>query len=733
MFNLTVSVDGHSLHPHRLRGDLGLSRLYRIAVEAVATDGPSAADAVGRAVELRVDGAAGQHLTIHGIATEVRREAVPDGGFRYALVVEPAVAALALGRNSRVYQDMTTREIVEDVFERGGVEAGAVQWELGEAYEPRVYTVQYRESDWDFVTRLLAEEGIAYRFDLGDEETTLVIFDDSTTCPAIEGDVAIPHRASVGLLAGGDSVTSVVEATMQTPTGVRLVDYDHEKPRLSLDETSGEGPRMRYDSPGRFSTPAQGKRWARARLDAYQSRGRTLHGQTNSLRLHPGRYFELVEHPLDRLTGELLVKSLHLSMTDGRSGTEGAQSAQLRWSARPRDQKYRPIPRHVERRVDGPQTGIVVGAAGEEIYPDDTGRVRVQPYWDRIGERDDKASTWMRVAQYPLSGSMILPRIGWDVLVHFHEGDIDRPFVSGHLYDGAHPVPYALPANRTRTAWQTATTPGDGTSSEIRFEDQAGSEEIFIQAAGDMNTVIADRRVEKVGVDSTETIGSDRTTDIKANMSEDVQASQTVSVGASESLTVSGGRNVVVGGSETISIGGSRSCTAIGGNSLDAKGGRSLTVGGSMLGVSALSVDRNVLGTMSITVGGAWVMAAATGLDHVTLGAGAETVGGAKICAGGAGVQVGVKGAAAETIGGAYVISAAGNAAETAGGSMAVTVGAAASFTAPSVEVIAKSKIQVRAGGATLTITSSKIEVKAPTIAMPGATTGKKGASIKHN
>src|SRR6185436_264741 len=116
----------------------------------------------------------------------------------------------------------------------------------------------------------------------------------------------------------------------------------------------------------------------------------------------------------------------------------------------------------------------------------------VQHYWDREGKRDDKASTWMRVGQFPLGGSMILPRIGWDMLIGHHEGDIDRPAVVTHLYDGEHPVPYALPANKTRTAFQTATSPGGGSTNEMRFEDKAGSEEIFLNASKDMNVVVGD-------------------------------------------------------------------------------------------------------------------------------------------------------------------------------------------------------------------------------------------------
>ncbi|MCA9620211.1 MAG: type VI secretion system tip protein VgrG [Myxococcales bacterium] len=719
----------------RVTGHLALSELFQLTVEGTVDEEVAAAtDLLGEPFSLTLEDPFEARVNLHGVVMSVERRTLGPNARELKMVLAPAVAPLTIGRNAKVFQEMTVVDAVDSVLSAAGI--SDYRWSIGESYPKRDYIAQYRESDWDFIERLLAEEGIYYTFELEDDVTTLVFADDSTSSPDLPGGAELPHRDASGTIAEAPSVGQIGLRSEVRHTGARLVDYDFAKPAVKLDETAGDTTRELYDYPGRFRESSEGARLTKVRLEGLRATGRTLVGHATTSRMRVGFIFEMTECPIDALNGRYLVTRIDLSEAEETTkATPGAvRTVAAGFTAIPADIPFRaPRPLRVTGDPRGPQPGVVVGPSGEEIHSDDQGRVRVQFHWDREGARDEKASTFMRVGQFALGGSMIMPRIGWSVLTHHHEDDVDLPHVSGHLYDGEHPPPYALPDNKTRTAWQTATSPGDGTSNEVRFEDAAGSEEVFINATKDMNVVVGDNKSEQVGVDHTHDIGANQSVSVGSNLTTQIVSTQSVSIGGSESITVTGDRGVTVTGSETDSIGGSRSVTTIMGQEIDATGGRSLTVGGSMLDISALGVNRLTLGTKSVTVGGSWISAAATGVAYATLGAGAETVGGAKICAGGSGVATTVKGAAAETVGGAYAIAAGGNASETSTGAMAVTVGGAFLGNAPKVQIEADSKIEIRVGGSSLIIKSSSIEIKSPTIAAPGASVKKKGSGIKHN
>lgn len=721
-----LTIGKTSLDVMRVEGFTGVGQLFRFQVQAVVVDSPPAlADLLGQPFSLKIQDDFEQTLPVHGIVLGAERTAGALGDASFLLELGPEVEALAIGQDNRVFQEMTAIDIVKKVLESSAPRA-AVRWATTGSYRERPYTVQYGESDWAFIERLLAEEGLYFWFEFAEDATTLAFGDDSTAAPDLEGGAEVPYRDPAGMRSGRESVSRISTKSALAPDAARLRDYNFDKPRIELEAEAGGGARTIYDFPGRFGAPAEGEKLARVRLEALRARRSVVSGESGSCRLRAGFVLEIAEHPVASINGRYLLENVRYRAARG-------VGVEVQFTAIPAATPYRIAPRALTRSPGGPQTGVVVGASGEEIHPDGSGRIRVQFPWDREGERDEKASTWMRVGQFALGGSMIMPRVGWDMLVDHHESDIDAPVVATHLYDGEHPVPYSLPANKTRTAWQTATTPGGGSSNEIRFEDKAGGEEIFLNASKDMNVVIGDNKTEKVGVDHTHEIGSNLDVQIGANYAIKVKANQDVSIGASETLTVSGSRTVQVTGAEASTVGGSRSVTAIQGSSIEAKGGRTLTVGGSMMAISALGVNRMALGSMSITVGGAWITAAATGLANMTGGAAAETVGGAKIHAGAAGCDTSVKGAAAETVGGAYVIAAGSNAGESATGPLAISVGGAFLANAPTIEIEADSEISIRCGAASIKITAGSVEVKAPTLASPGATIVKKASTIHHN
>lgn len=732
---VTFDVDGKAIVVHRVDGTIAVSELFSIKVLGHETDLVTAAERLGKPGMLVVQPVVGPPLTIHGILTSVesRTDREADGEVHHHVFeLRPAVAALTVGRDHRYFQNLDVVAIVKKVLELAGVDAALVVWKTDGTYRKRDYTTQWGESDWTFIERLLREEGLAYCFDFGESETKLVVFDDSVTAPEVEGGSILCVRES-GMETDAEAVFNLKVRWATTPDQVILRDYNPVKPTVNQEAKvdTGTTKASRYDYPGRYGVPADGTGLAKRRLESLAARRCVLQGATNNPRLWPGRKVTIDESRFEALSSAFVTG---LSLTVLFAHAEGQGRANFSFSAVPGSVPFRP-PTNEDGAptTSGPQTAQVVGPRGEELHTDESGRVRAQFHWDRLGKGDETSSTFMRVGQFALGGSMVRPRIGWDVLVEHHSGDADVPMLLSHLYDGEHPVPYALPANKTRSSWQTATTPGNGSSNEIRFEDKKGSEEIFINASKDMAVAIGDTKSKQVGNNHSHDIGSNSTITSGAERTIGVTTDQKFEVGAAETLSVSGGRSTGIGGSDTVTIGAARSVTVSSGTSIEATGGRSLTVGGSMIAVAGLGVSRAVLGSASVTVGGAWISAAATGLGNVTAGAGAETIGGAKLQIGVGGVTLGVKGALAETVGAAYVSAAGGNFGESATGAISITVGGAFIMNSPSIEIEAESEIKIVCGGTSLTITGSCIELKSPAVPQPAAMIASDGATIHHN
>jgi type VI secretion system secreted protein VgrG len=735
---IELSVAGKALWAERIETRIAVFEPLRVMADAVDLNAAvrKAADLLGKTFELHVETPLGHPLRIDGVVEAVQRVAAA-GGARYSLTLASAVVApLSVGLDCRAFQKMSAVDIVKDVLSRAGLDAH-VRWDTSASYDKRDYTLQYNESDWAFIERVCAEEGIYYFFDFGDAATTLVFADDSTKADPIEGDATLPFRDEAQLAHEAEAVFAVKSRASIASNKVSIDDYDPKRPLLTMDAEASEGAGVLevYDFPGRYEQTSRGKTLAKTALQARRSLRVALEGGVSGTRLRPGKQFAIDGHPVSKINGKCFCLSVDLTARQGvAAALEPAQEGmRSRWEAIPATVLWRPQPRTAARTMPGPQTGVVSGPPGKELHTSDTGHIRVQFFWDRVGKRDDKSSTWMRVGQFAVGGSMVVPRPGWEVVAEHHNGDADRPFAVQHLYDGKFRVPYALPANKTRTSWQTATTPGDGSSNEVRFEDKKGSEEMFINASKDMSATVGDNSQVQIGVNHTHQIGVNHDVSIGSNSTLGVTGDQSVTIGAMESLTVSGNRQTNIGGSDSQTIGAVRMASISAEKTLDADGGRTLSVGAAMMDVTAMGVSRAVLGSTSVTVGGAWISAAAMGLGNATAGAGSETVGGAKLQLGGGGVKTAVKGALSQTVGGAMISNAGGDAGEGSKGPLSISVGGAMVANAPTITIEAKNKIEIIVGGSSLTITSSSIELKAPSLASPGATIDKDGSAIHHN
>ncbi len=647
-----------------------LSAPYEVDVtvavrDAAAVDAPSL---IGEKAVLSIHLGGGGDRFFHGIVSEVKRwdEGVGPFAGRLRLRIVPRLWRLGRIFRSRIFQDQSVPEIVQQVLSDGGV--GDVKKSLSRAYAKREYTVQYQETDLDFVQRLLEDEGIFYFFEHARGAHTLVLADSSSAHASIAGgDAALPFRDHGGRV-GGEQVDELSAVHEVLPGAVTLRDFDWERPAVDLTATTraAEGADATlevYEFPGGYTDAREGAARAKIRLEEVRARAARYAGRTNARRLEPGRTFQVTGHPLAELDGEYLVVSVahHGEQQElfGALHLAGAAPPVRepyggRFVAQRKGVPFRPERRTPRPRALGAETAIVVGPAGEEIYTDAHGRVKVHFHWDREGRRDERSSCWIRVAQAwagPGWGALYLPRIGQEVVVEFLAGDPDRPIVTGSVYNGANPPPLALPDEKTRSTLRSSSSPYSGGYNELRFEDAAGQEEVYLHAQKDLHATIENDRTERVGANDTLTVQSDQTWRVGGNRLVQIAKDDTGTVGGNASVAVAGSRSVTVGAAHSETVGGAQT----------------VNVGGVQNVMVALAATETVGLAKALTVGAAYAVTVGGALNELVGGLKAEEVGGAKV------EVVGAK--KSETIMGARSLSVGGESSESVGQSRSVKIG----------------------------------------------------------
>ncbi|RLB53022.1 MAG: type VI secretion system tip protein VgrG, partial [Deltaproteobacteria bacterium] len=449
---------------------------------------------------------------------------------------------------SRIFQDLSVPDIVKAVLNEHGIPESAQRWRLSGSYPPREYCVQYAESALGFINRLLEKEGIFYSFRAGDDGEQVLFEDDSTACDPIDGDRTVRYVPASGTRQGGEVIQRIADTHRVMSGKVVLRDYDFKRPDLDLTaevEAEADAELALFDYPGGYVEPAEGKRYARVQLEAEQARRRTLAVHGTCARLLEGRKLELTEAPRG-LEGEYLVTRVahgYLAV-DGDEPTFSMQADLL--PAQIPFRRRATTPRPV---IDGPQTATVMapeGAEPEAIHCDEHGRCKVKFHWDLDEARDDRASCWIRTQQLQTSGSMVLPRVDWEVIVEFEHGDPDRPIITGRLFNGRYPPPYELPKGKTRTALRSATSPGGAGGNEIRLEDAAGEEEISVKAEKNMTLATGNNKTKSTGTDEMQSVAANRTLSVGGNQTIRVSSGFQNAVAGAQSQTIGGSRNVGV-------------------------------------------------------------------------------------------------------------------------------------------------------------------------------------------
>jgi type VI secretion system secreted protein VgrG len=706
-----LTIDGRPFRVTRLEGSEGTSRLFRFDITCRREDHDSLSDdLLTKTAHLVLRDGRGAQRVITGVVAESSTEFSDEGGSNVRVVLRPFHVSLTLGRESRPYHDLDVVGIARDVFGRAGV---PVRYETTGSYAKRPYTVQYREDDHTFLSRLFEEEGLYYWFDEG----TLVLADDSRASPPLEGNPVLEFRVQRGMHSEGEVVSELADEARTVPGAFVVSSFDPDRPALGVGGKTGKGRLEVYSARGGgVVDPAEAEKRAKVRAERATSGSQGVAGETNSVRFVAGRSFTVVGHPLSRFDKSFLLTEVSTRVTQRQeNGTQGGKSQyECLFRGLDRDVSYRPPRTAPPAKQAGLQTGTVVGPAGSEIFPDARGRVRVQANWDRVGGRDDKAGHWLRVAQRGTGSSMLLPRVGWTVLTFNEEGSVDTPSVLSRIFDGEHLPPYGLPANKTRLVLKTATSPGGGSFNEIRFEDRQGSEEMFINASRDMNMLTLRARREHVKHDQKRVIGNDQTLNVLQSFAQRIGKNQTVEIGANETQTVDGGKNKTVLTNETLVVGGKRSITTGSDHTTEAKNNRSLKVGAALIDVSLNTITADASKLHSVLVGGAMIKITKETINEDVGKATIATVGGIKLEVAKEKRTLDVRKVLFETVGGAMLFEAEKRYLDVADKSNEWVSGDVLEAKAPVVFIEAIDKIELVVGGGKIVILPEKVEITAP-------------------
>lgn len=567
-YTFTVRGCDTAWHVRKVELHESLSQPYTLTLELLTSDHDlTPADLLGASCRLTLAHSPGPARDVHGLVLRVTTLDHDDHQRHFRLDIGPALALHAHRVDTRLWQHTSVPDIVKDVLEDSLTAHGRrLRLDLAAAYPPRETCTQYRESDLEFVQRLLHEEGISFTFDHDDDAEVLVLLDDNSRCPVLGSLPFIPRGADTVEAETIDRLDPAralgVTCTLQRDwSPMHAADAPFEHHRHGHDDRGRE--RLVFDHDDRRIDLDDGHVRVRRKHEQHILHATTAAARSTALMLAPARRFDLAGHPDSARDARHLVLEIH-------HHGEVPDADQLAtyhntFTCIPDTTKLRPpLSPHLRRpRVHGPHTAIVVGPEGEEIHTDEHGRIRVRFHWDRAAA-SDQSSCWIPVAQTSAGagwGALFLPRVGMEVVVQFLDGDPDRPLVIGCVYNSLLRPPHPLPEQKTRSALTSESTPGGGLANQIQFEDARHREFLNIQTRRDLHT--------RAGHDHTADIVNNLTTTVGQNLTTDVGANQITTVIGNCTLTVADGdlTTTVTTGSRETTIHGDDLTTVVTGHS----------------------------------------------------------------------------------------------------------------------------------------------------------------------
>lgn len=567
VFELSFGSAGPDVRVVSFTGKEQLSRPFRFeATVAVPSqdEGRIAADVLGAAAVLTMSTAGGTRR-VRGVVSRVTALAVDTEKHIawYALRLVPKLWTLGLRKTSRIFQDRTVPEIVTEVLEGAGVTHA---WRLAGQHGTRAYSVQYQETDLEYVSRLLAEEGIFYFFEQPDDDgpSEVVVFADMAShYPAIDGDPVLLFSPPSGQVPASEVVEAFSPCEQLRTGGSRVKNFDFRRPDSDLSSSaSTREPRRidesalevyEYDFTAEDDDAVAGA--AVRRLEQLRVRKRVSSGRSRASRLAAGRRFMLHGHAGDDVDGEYVVTRMTHEgrvpeATFGPTAGDAVEVYKNSFECLPAGVAARP-PRRPRRLQQVLETATVVGPDGEEIHTDEHGRIKVAFHWDRRGRRGDHSSCWMRCMQTWAGaswGTQFVPRIGMEVLVSFMGGDVDQPMVIGCAYNGTHPPPFPLPASKTKSGIRTRSTPGGEGSNELSFEDAVGKEKVYVHAQRDLEQVVENDHRRLVRGDEEILVQGTRESIVAGDHHREVRGNEVVTIEKDLLLHVVGRQRIVIEG-----------------------------------------------------------------------------------------------------------------------------------------------------------------------------------------
>lgn len=549
-------------------GTEAISRPFRFELEAFSEKPPIDFDKIiGTNATISVKTADGGERYFNGIISRFGQRSSEKGVNAYTAEMVPWLWLLTRSADCRIFQNLSVTDIIAEMFKKRGFQDFVPR--LKKTYPKREYCVQYRETDFNFVSRLMEQYGIFYFFEHQKGKHTLVLADAEGVHPGIPGPSQVRfQRTQVSVALDADVVTEWSVEHQLRAARYALNDFNFQTPRTSLavgldalHRPPGGHKSEMYDYPGEYDNTGHGEQAARLRIEEEEA-GRILARGAGTCRQFTSGYrFNLTEYPrADVNQAYVLTEIAHVAYEPSyTTGPEGEPpSYQNTFACQPVTAVYRPArvtPRPV---IQGVQTAIVVGPAGEEFWVDKYGRITVQFHWDRVGKRDEKSSCRIRVSQNWAGkrwGAVFLPRIGQEVIVEFLEGDPDAPIVTGSVYNGDQNPPYDLPAEQTKATIKSNSSKGGGGFNEWRFEDKKGAEQIFLHGERDLDVVIKNDRREWIGKDRHLMVVGDRMETVDKEQHLKVGSNRVEEIGGEQHLKVGADRSEDIGGQQSLKVG----------------------------------------------------------------------------------------------------------------------------------------------------------------------------------
>lgn len=599
---------GRELSFVELKGVEGLSTLYEYRLTLTSKNPNLAAtDIIGQTIAVTIDTKSGERI-LNGLVTDFGylSEDIDEQSYHlYTCIMRPNMWYLTQRYDSRVFVDKDILEITRTILDEFGF---PYEIQCLNSYRKYGHSTQYQETSFNYLNRLFEQEGLYYYFTHAEGSNTLIIVDDNSAHPPIQGNPAIPYHSAVTPGTPDKNYIDIWQQSDRLATkSVSVNDHSYKLANRKLDHKSsthelGGITTEHYDFYTGFSTKEDAVSYAQVRSQDYNAQSKRITAAGNVLTIAPGQTFTLSRHPHNAANTEHLIIHAEYELKEAgyASGTQQSHY-RIRFTAIPLTYQYRPPRATSKPQIIGSQAATVTGPAGEEVHTNPYGDIKVQFHWDRYGPKNEKSSDWIRVAQGSAGGSfgsINTPRIGEEVLIDFINGDSDRPIVIGRLYNSANPPPWGYPqaAKQSGIKSKSFNSPLENYN-ELMFNDDAGFELVNLQAQRDLNSLVKNDERRHVNRDRTTTIDKDETITVHGKRTEIVDLDEHITihqnrtevVDKDETITIHQNRKERVDLDETIDIGGNRTETVHKSEQVTIKGNRDKTINGN----DTLNVDKN--------------------------------------------------------------------------------------------------------------------------------------------